>query len=125
MEIAEDVEIGSSHESHTPSTTSARKFVKAKRFIALVGFVAIIALQILDAIWISHLDQRRSSTPGEIDTARFTCGEDIVLGSSGGSSSSSIHFNVCNSVISLSSNTSGGVNLTEVEWSELDKLLRR
>lgn len=102
------------------STVSNRYFVRVKQTIALVAFASVLALEIYACVFLtppSGVQQHQ-----HLNTDKFVCGEDIPLGSS-------LHVKVCDKVISIASSVaaaaSESVNLTETEWGELDKLLRR
>jgi hypothetical protein len=102
-----DAESGQSRQS----TASARFFSRARQTIALAAFTAVLVLQIYVSISLP------STYPRGLNTDKFACTDDVRLGTS-------LHLNVCDKVISLASTSAGGVNLTETEWTALERLLR-
>jgi hypothetical protein len=107
-----------SESQHT--SASAKYFSRAKRAIVIIGFAAVLVLEIYISYFISGSG---GSGGAKIDVGKFVCGQDLRVGDT-------LHVRICNKLISIfkSGNSTarvGHVTLSEKEWSELEDLFRR
>jgi hypothetical protein len=105
-------------ESQTSSASSVY-FSRVKRGILILAFASVVVLEVYTLYSVSP----SSDSVGGGGVGKFVCSEDIRVGEG-------LHVKICNKLINIfknfnSTTSRAAVSLTESEWEEVGRLLKR